>query len=230
MEKKVAALCHSLWLECDSKHDFDSFRRSIVSFTGDLGTEAGFANVPNIPIQDLMGWSDHVSCTIDHDGASAIEVHCEDDRLFPGSLFFAGIMHTLGNITKDMVQVLSEFDRWYAAFKELSFLLSNRERSELVERCFFNEEPLRTKLVWVFSRLCPNLAEWRWMALMNVCEHLLPRLSALRLTWDIAEFKKFTDRRDIDFEQVTAAITDPWYWSYGTMLCRVQEVLDGTGS
>jgi len=185
LASKLAVLSHQLWLEVASLQDFRDLTASVVAFTGDLGTESGLADAPAIDLQDLLpSLCGGVLEVEDESSMRPNSVESPSAHSFPRALFYAGTQHILGNIVKDMVEVLPSFERWYTAVLPLSQVLRRKDTGELIQATFFAKDPLRKTYGWLFDTACPNLAEWRWRTLINVLEHLLPRILPLRLVWD----------------------------------------------
>ena len=225
LAKQLSALSHQIWIEVGS---FKFVLNSVVAFTGDLGTKAGFADSPNNDLYNLLPSQYERSFDIEDEQDCA--PNRQDQRrtahCFEHALFFPGLMHIIGNMTKDMVEALPNFERWYAGMHPLSVFLHRKDRLETIQSKFFHEGPLKTKYAWLFHSKCPSLAEWRWQTLITVLNYLLPRIFPLKLVWDPKHFSGEKKDAEINLAEITKAIRDPWFWSYGMMLCHVQTVLE----
>ena len=141
---KVRLILHNLWMLSTEPRlqSLAEFVGNVVSFTTDLGTEAGIADFQAPSIRStLPAWmfpdahghgfrapDDEVEegFTDPHrpSNADVDADHPQGDRyVFPRALVIGGVIHVCHNLSWKMDQAMSYFDRWLAGLKSIVTLL-----------------------------------------------------------------------------------------------------------
>ena len=134
LHQKFAALAHSLWIEVSNPLAFNNYVSTVVSFTGDLGTESGFADAPKIALYNLLPSLSESAMHIENDFEGGGQLGGDADSqqyTFNQAIFVAGLQHILGNLTQEMCEALPEFEHWYSRVQPLTTLLHRRDRLEI---------------------------------------------------------------------------------------------------
>ena len=199
LPEKTSALVHSLHMECRSTRDLEALLHTVQSFTTDMGTELGLADVPQYELgqwlpesmarnmdslqpdgglmDEPVGHKD--SCAIGHDGFT-----------FSEAIPWPGMMHILHNCAEQVhKKALEHWPTYLEELRAVCKLLTRRwNRERFVEKCLrrtpvgrawissFNEGDFRTVI------------EWCWGSLLHVLTWLIPLKPCLVMCWDARAF------------------------------------------
>jgi hypothetical protein len=150
---KLHALIHSLRLVSASWQDIAQLLRSIRSWTGDMGTESGFARLRTFSILDLFPWACDQTLSGEQEGPmddlekATFDFQAEDflpevaadqgphmqDTAQPardplqaslfGSLFVPGLLHIIHNATDGLADALIGWNDFVASLRHVCLLL-----------------------------------------------------------------------------------------------------------
>jgi hypothetical protein len=150
------------------------------------------------------------------------------------SLFLAGMLHIVHNLTEGMSGALTYFDTFVAQLKQVTRLLSKPwSKSRFLQTC--GGGAVGAAFQGEFASFNSLVYEKRWGTVLAAVAALIPLREALCNLWSLRAFSLGTNvanDRDDDgnFQSVKAdiadaAIKDPFFWAYANMLDRISEVL-----
>ena len=113
LRHKLAAMLWCVYLESVGLREIIGFLTSVIAITTDQGTEAGLADVPSIPLAQLLPQMKGEFDIEDDDGEIPI-VNCNSDPsqqfCFEFALTLPGILHIMHNLTSRILSNLSLWD------------------------------------------------------------------------------------------------------------------------
>ena len=244
-DQVVRALIQKLQLEFS--HDVTPLLQRIMGLCVDLGE----IELPDVSV--TVG-----SCTPDWSSArpSSIQVDSTDESswpllrlspglseyLFPFCLPSPGLGHIWSNLMFDIDHTLSGAEEWLRRWQALSPLLTKPYlHKRFMGTCVLGG-PFHSLRGSLEGSLMPNLPTWRWGAIFDILDRLLPLQGPLRATWSAESFaarplpasiENEIDRdateahvRALNLPLITEIITTDWFWMYGRMLLMLHQVGD----
>ena len=152
---------------------------------------------------------------------------------FTQSVYLAGLLHIVSNITKDLKDSLFWYDQWLDKLRHVCRLLSRRyNRERMVETCF-KEGPARL-LNHDFDSFNHEVYEGRWGSVLQALSSLLPLERSLRYGWSKRGYvgqstekpsKSRDDEKACCISTADEAIQCDLFWAYCHMIDAVGEVL-----
>ena len=160
------------------------------------------------------------------------EINCQ------ASIFVAGVLHIVSNITKDLSVALEGFKEFVSELKEICRMLSRHwSRRRFVATCLTSQAGRAH--VDEFSGFSEHVHEGRWGTVLSACTALLVVGPALRAFWSVQAYNAGrADRAEADDEAggggqasikadvVDRAITSAKFWAYAGMVDRTGECLE----
>ena len=191
----------------------------IVAFDFDAGlVDAGVPPPPPPPVADAEE-EEGEELTID----------------FSRSVFVAGLLHIVSNITKDLDKPLVSWEWFVRSLKQVCRLLSRRwTRDRLREHCF-SDPALR--VLWdaaEFEHFRGQVYEGRWGSVSHAVGEVLARAAILRRGWSK---DAFLSRGGVDEDRgeealivaiADEAILSERFWAYARMVDAVVRLLKTT--
>lgn len=171
---KMAAFCHSAYLEAGSVAKLASMASATFAFVVDLGTESGMADymaAGGAGIQAVLpGWlqqsasdsSDGIKTDVaDYSTGSSVQPTGEDAHVFSSALVIAGMCHILNNTDCDVDQAMPYWRLYEKQLQTLFKLVGNmqnlrRFRTHCLEGTAFASKD------FLFAHSAKAVAEWRW--------------------------------------------------------------------
>ena len=250
---KVGTFLHGARVETSSLELLRARLQSLVSWTTDLGTEAGFSDVsaagfwPALratfgdvaaapqAVEADTGEAAIVEATVDA-GAAAADWDAEA-HLFMVALPIPGMCHLMDNLSHDLhtqcLRLWPSFAPLLQAVCDLLCALGPLEA--FIHRCL--RLPGYTAYVPHFEKTFVRHRPHRWGSLMEVLDWMMPLRDMLTTAWDPQRFgandRGRQQQRDgdgaggpCDVDRVTEAIRSPWFWVFGGMCQALQSVVE----
>ena len=215
---KLAAITHAEKLVCRSWSDVTKLFNSVISFTGDMGTES---NIPlfrgrmvdlhgdwilqggqqaDEHVVDQIGGADgmpgfHIvdehAAEAEGPGEEADGGAADDASLFldlTKSLFICGLLHVVHNITEGIVAVMVWAPTFVEMLTHLTRLLKKRWSRQRLMASCFAHGPA-FHFRGLFSHFSASVYEGRWGSLLHAISRILPLKASLRMFWSLANYQ-----------------------------------------
>ena len=230
---KVSCICTALSFECDGAARLDTFLKSGVSGTFDLGAEYGVGDVAHADFWSHSSKDVQPSRVEPDDG----DIHGEfaedsfEDRsfLFQNMLSIAALLHILDNVAKDLHNSLTDFDKCMTYTLAICSLLCNEgARQAFLHRVVrgggFDHH------VGLFESTFPLHSEHRWLSLINTMSWLLPLKDVLIEVWSPRLFGTYESKEGaVKVDLITTAITSKWFWVFVDHVSNIVFRVGGDG-
>jgi hypothetical protein len=238
LRHKLAAMLWCVYIESVGLREIIGFLTSVIAITTDQGTEAGLADVPSIPLAQLLPQMKGEFDIEDDDGEIPI-VNCNSDPsqqfCFEFALTLPGILHIMHNLTSRILSNLTLWDWFLPLLKAVTKFLS---RSYCIERfkAILIPEKLHDTFAWMLDRSFDKVLEWRWGTVFKVLTDIKLVEKVMRRFWDKNRFLHGADEKDLvgkdvdedrklDFGIFDTAVGSKVFWMYCTMLLQLQDLV-----
>ncbi|CAE7317760.1 unnamed protein product [Symbiodinium sp. CCMP2592] len=188
---KVSAHVHASLLECSSLQDLDTSFDNHISWTSDMGVEAG---LPSFGIQGaektLPPWLQPARANVVEgeefveDGPVVNEDAAVTKPLMQHALQMPGICHCIHNATETLETAFHWFETFVDHYKVLDKFLSSKQRRERFVEVVMYGSPAYETAKQVFSKQVPAFYTKRWNAFTDCLRETLPMALFLRSHWD----------------------------------------------
>ena len=145
---------------------------------------------------------------------------------FSPSVFVAGLLHVIDNLTGRLEGALALFTWWLELMKHVCRLLARRySRERMQEKCF--SEPPLSNLSRKFDGFQASVYKGRWGSVANALSKLLPLETLLRTGWSLQKYRGGggveqargdDEARRLDVDKASEAIGSHMFWAYCHML------------
>ena len=248
LEHKSSALARALFAETQTQQEVCAVLSRVVSVTTDLGTEKGFAEMSGTRLREILpSWALDGELEADADGGDGGDPDAEgegettDVYFLPRAVAVPGLNHITHNMCSDCNTCLTCWPAWLETFRPLVSLIHHKHlRQRYIATCL-----LGTRHEWMkkfFEAGLPTFAEWRWGSTVQVLEKLLPLKRHLQASWNESRFETARaagqeqnqpaeeaaaareTQVQADVQAVTHAIRSNWFWSFGALIFRLNQV------
>lgn len=205
---KLHCLTHACKMTAKSWRACAAMINSTITWTGDLGTEAGIVEARadltqlfgqwiveedaalNAPVPDAED-AGEFAFQAEHappggqDGADGVEAAYRVDC--SGSILVPGVLHIMHNATSDMERGLSYWSTFVGQLRHVARMLAKRwSRDRLVATCF--SRPPHSDHASAFNGFSATVYEGRWGEALRAVSDLAPLQRALQRGWDLQRF------------------------------------------
>ena len=192
MAFKVRNIVHAAVIQCEGEAEWQRFRKSVLGWTSDQGTELKIADCALAVPANLANLS-KVCADIQANVASLTAEPAIASYLWPRCLYMPGHMHLLFNALEEAV-IKSPI--WGGTFLVglrglLAFLNSKGLRQRFQAICLADASGFERSL---FNNFSKQHLDWRWESLGQLLEALTPLLPVLLRRWRLASMQDGEDR------------------------------------
>ena len=196
VEHKAKAMTLKFHREATDLKSLQRICGRVCSFTVDMGTEAGIADLggggvtsylpafmqPSSAQQQLQPEEDGLNMFLQAD-----QQVISDNHVFPRALICPGLDHISNNLQADLDKHLSNWPEWLLGFKGLSLLLSKRHLLKRLVATCIEGTPYST-FKHMFEVTVPSTAKWRWGTICKTLPKVLSLYRPLKLVWSAVKF------------------------------------------
>ena len=253
LPNKAAALVHALRLETGTSTGLQAMLASTVSFTSDMGVEAGLPNFPKVDLAQLCvaqipeELQDDVGVGADASGAavgpeSELTPSTEDSNfMFPHTLLVCGVLHILANATSQVHEKLAVWQEFKPQLKAVACFLHHGHYRDRLKGTCFGKRSRFAAFADFFNTACPLPIEWRWLVTQQVLQHVLGLEHALLAGWNLQVFlgggnadddnanaggyRNRDSEATVSFNQVDEALRSPFFWATCKMIWHLGETV-----
>lgn len=179
-------MCHSMCLRCENEESLQAYRRSVVGYTSDAGTErklvdAAFVHPPTLTLLHSFVIAVKNNEKFLHPGDGAAQMH----YLFPYALGMQGHIHMISNAVQSAITKCRFWPAFEPGLRALLAFLNNRDlRKRFLVTC------CPPQFHHMFKSWGKQLLDWRWESIGDVCQVLVPLIPVLASHFDLDKISK----------------------------------------
>ena len=232
---KMHAFLHARRLFASSWKLVASFVRSIITCTGDLGTESLLPDMKAFPVRRLFPWVQEADSmaefAFDFQPEGSIEDAPEERPRaedfageetidFSDCLYIPGLLHIIHNAVGSLLTTLLHAENWISQLRPVSRFLGHFwSRQRLRATCFVGEPA--ASFSHLYRHFSSILYTDRWGCVIQTVMDLLPLEESLRQFWSKQAYmfasagdsngRHIQDQSELN--SFDTAITSPFFWA-----------------